>query len=227
MRGKLYKAVKEKTPQQVVDLETAVAFLKEHARSTFDETVEIHVLLGVQPQKSDQMVRGSVVLPHGTPKKKRIAVFTDDTALQKAAKDAGAKIVGGDDLIADVQSNGALEADVTVATPNMMPKIARIAKILGPKGLMPNPKTGTVTPDVAKAVQELAGGKVAFKMDQLGNIHEAVGKVSWDAKKIQENTAALLEAVRASRPATQKGEFIRSVTVKSTMSPAVRIAPGR
>lgn len=224
MHGKTYRAVKEKAPTQAVDITTAAAFIKEHARAKFDETVELHVHLGIDASKSDQMVRGSVVFPHGTPKKKRIVVFTDDAALQEAAKQAGAEVAGGEDLIAEIEESGSLDADITIAAPNMMPKVARVAKILGPKGLMPNPKTGTVTPDVAKAVQELSAGKVAFKMDQLGNIHEAVAKASWDTEKIVENTTALIDAIRAVRPAVQKGAFLQSVTLVSTMGPGIKVS---
>ena len=223
MRGKTYRAVKEKAPVEVVDISTGVTFVKEHARAKFDETVELHIRLGIDASKSDQMVRGSVVLPSGAPKQLRIAVITDDSAKQKAAKEAGATLVGGEELIADIIAKGDLDADVTIAAPNMMPKIAKAAKILGPKGLMPNPKTGTVTPDVEAAVKELAAGKLSFKMDSLGNIHEAVGKVSWDVQKIVDNIEAVIDAVRGAKPSGQKGEFLKSVVVSTTMGPGVRV----
>lgn len=223
MRGKNYKIVKEKASAEVVDLATAITFLQENSRKKFDETVELHVHLGVDPEKSDQMVRGEVTLPAGSPKERRIAVFTEDAAAAAAAKAAGAAMVGGEELIAQVAEDGDLEADITVATPEMMPKIAKVARVLGPKGLMPNPKVGTVSPDPAKVVRELAGGKVSFKMDTLGNIHEAIGKLSWPAEKLAQNAEAWLAAIRASRPAPAKGEFFRSVTVKSTMSPGIKI----
>jgi large subunit ribosomal protein L1 len=224
MRGKKYQAIKTQVPVELVDISTAVAFLKEHVQSKFDETVEVHIRLGVDASQSEQMVRGNVTLPHGSPKEKKIVVFTADTGKQAKAKEAGATLVGGEELITKIASQGSLEADVTVATPDMMPKIAKVAKILGPQGLMPNPKTGTVTPDPASVVKELKAGKVSFKMDNLGNIHEAVAKVSWDSEKIIANTQALIVALRASRPAAQKGEFLRSVTLKTTMSPAIRIS---
>lgn len=223
MRGKTYKAVKEKAPQQA-SLAEAVTFLKENTRSNFDETVELHVKLGIDPSKSDQIVRGSVQLPSGTPKQKKIAVFTADAKQQEAAKAAGATIVGGDELIQQVIENGTLDADITIAAPDMMPKLAKAARILGPKGLMPNPKTGTVTPEVDKVVQELAAGKLSYKMDQLGNIHEAIGKASWEADKIQANAQALLSSLIAARPASTKGEFIKSATLALTMSPGVKVA---
>lgn len=223
-RSRAYQAVKEKAPQEVVSVTEAVEFIKANPAAKFDETVELHVRLGIDPTKSDQMVRGSVVLPHGTPKQKKVVVFTDDKDKQSAAKAAGASEVGGQELIDRIAADGGLDADVTVASPDMMPKVAKIAKILGPKGLMPNPKTGTVTPDVEAAVKDLAAGKVAFKMDQLGNVHEGVAKVSWDTEKTAENIHALLEAITAARPAAQKGEYIAQVFVASTMGPSVRIS---
>lgn len=224
MRGKNYTKIKEQAPTRAVSVEEAVTFLQANCQGKFDQTVEVHLHLGVDPAKSDQSVRGSVQLPGGTPKQKKVAVFTTDTGKQAAAQVAGATIVGGDELIAQILAAGSLAADVTVATPDMMPKLATIARILGPKGLMPNPKTGTVTADPEKVVKELAGGKISFKMDALGNIHEGVGKISWDPAKIAANVTALVMAVRAARPATQKGIFIRSVSLKATMSPAVAVA---
>lgn len=221
MRGKTYKAVKEKAPQQAVSIEEAITFLKENKRAKFDETIEVHIRLNVDSEKSDQMVRGSVVLPGGTPKQKKVAVFTEDPTKQEQAKQAGAHVVGGQDLIATIEGKGVLDADVTVATPDMMPKIAKVAKILGPKGLMPNPKSGTVTPDPAAAVKELIAGKVSFKMDPTGNIHEGVAKVSWDAAKVAQNIEAFIEAVEAAKPKTVKGKVIKKVTVTSTMSPGI------
>lgn len=219
----MYKTVKEKAPKTTSAAEV-VAFLKEHGRTSFDETVELHVHLGVDTSKSDQLVRGSLQLPGGSPTTKTIAVFTDDKAQQKAATAAGAAIVGGEDLIEKVTKDKALKADIAVATPDMMPKLAKIARILGPKGLMPNPKIGTVTPDVASAVKDLAGGKISFKMDAQGNIHESVGKVSWEAEKIVANIEALLDAIQSSRPASTKGELIKNATVCLTMSPGLRVA---
>ena len=223
MRSKSYKAVKEKTSEQAIDIAAGIAFLKEHTRAKFDETLEIHLTLGVDPSKSEQAVRGNVVLPSGTPKQKRVAVVASDTKKQEDAKKAGAVMVGGEDLIADFEKNGISDIDVVIATPDMMVKLAKVAKILGPKGLMPNPKTGTVTPDVALAVSELAAGKVAFKMDQQGNVHAALAKASWEADKTEANVHAFIEAVRAVRPATQRGEFIKKIVLKTSMSPAVRV----
>lgn len=224
MRSKSYKEVKEKIGEDTMDIASAAKFVKEHARAKFDETVELHITLGVDPGKSDQMVRGSVVLPAGTPTQKRVAVVTNDTEKQEAAKKQGAVLVGGDDVIADMEKNGLSDIDVVIATPDMMPKIAKVAKVLGPKGLMPNPKNGTVTADVVAAVQELAAGKITFKMDSQGNIHAALAKVSWDAEKTEQNVRALIDAIRAVRPQNQRGEFMKKIVLKSSMSPAVKIS---
>lgn len=224
MHGKKYKGVKAKVPADVVDIATAVAFLKEHGAGTFDQTIELHVHLGVDHTKSDQMVRATVHLPSGAAKSKRIAVLALETKQQEAAKAAGATTVGGEELLKEIEKTGQLEADVVVATPAMMPKIAKVARVLGPRGLMPNPKTGTVSPDPAAVVTELSAGKVTFKMDALGNIHEAIGKISWEAEKIVANVEAVLAAVKAARPSSLKGQLIKSAVLKSTMSPAIKIS---
>lgn len=224
MSGKKYKAIAAKVPQEAVSVEEAVTFLKSHSAAKFDETVELHIHLGVDTKKSDQSVRGSVTLPHGTPKQKRIAVITSDSTKQEEARQEGAVLVGGDDILAAIAKNGAIEADIVVATPEMMPKIAKVAKVLGPQGLMPNPKNGTVTPNPAEAVKELAGGKISFKMDSNGNVHEAIGKVSWDAGKVAGNADALIAAIAAVKPPAQKGVFLQRITLSSTMSPGIRIS---
>ena len=191
------------------DIATAVKEIKEAAKAKFDETVEVHVHLGVDPEKSDQMVRGSVTLPAGTPKQKKVVVVDDAT---------------GEALIAQIEKDGTLDADIVVATPSMMPKLAKVAKILGPQGLMPNPKTGTVSDTPEEVVKELEGGKVSFKMDKGGTIHEAVGKVSWDAEKLEQNVGALIEAVKAAKPASAKGTYLKSISVCTTMGRAARVA---
>ena len=224
MSSKAYQAVKEQVPAEAIDVVTAVAFIKEHARKSFAETVEMHIKLGIDVEKSDQFVRGTVVLPAGAAKQKRVAVFTADSEQQDAATKAGATIVGGEELVKQVVADGKLDADITVATPEMMPKIAPAARVLGPQGLMPNPKTGTVSDKPADVVAELAAGKLSFKMDQLGNIHEAIGKTDWEADKLAANGKALLEAVRQARPSTAKGEFIKTVTLATTMGPGVRVS---
>jgi len=224
MAGKKYRESKKNIPNEAQQLAAAVEIVKKNAGAKFDETVEVHIRLGVDPSKSDQLVRSSVTLPAGSPKQKKVVVFTENAAVQKAAEEAGATKVGGVELINEIAANGSLDADLTIATPDMMPKVAKVAKVLGPKGLMPNPKTGTVTPDPAAVVKDMLSGKVFFKMDQLGNIHEAVGKASWDAAKLTANAKALLDAVQAARPGAMKGQLIKSVTLKSTMSPGVRVA---
>lgn len=223
-RGKIYRAVKKDVPTETVSVSDAVQFVKGHVRTTFDETIELHVHLGIDASKSDQFVRGSVSLPSGAPTQKRVAVFTADAAQQAAARAIGATIVGGEELVAQIEADGSLAADIAVATPELMPKIARVARILGPQGLMPNPKTGTVSPDPVATVKELMGGKLTFKMDQLGNIHEAVGKASWDTDKVVANIDALVDALKTVRPATARGQFLATVTVASTMGPGVRVA---
>ncbi|MFH1353720.1 MAG: 50S ribosomal protein L1 [bacterium] len=222
MRSKTYQAIKQKVPAEPVDISTAVAFLKENARSSFDETIEVHILLGINPSKSDQMVRGTVRLPAGAVKQQSIVVFTDNAELQKEMAQSGA-VSGGQELIDQIVKDGSLDADITIATPDMMPRIAKAAKILGPKGLMPNPKTGTVTPNPASVVKALQSGQVSFKMDQQGNIHAAVGKISWEQDKIIANAREFIKAVTGARPAAAKGEFIRTISLTSTMSPAIRL----
>lgn len=224
MAGKKYNELKAKLPPAAVAVSAAIVALKTNVTGKFDQTVELHINLGVDPQKADQLVRGSVILPAGHPSKKHIVVLTEDASLQKAAKDAGAAQAGGAALIEKITKDGTLEADLVIATPDMMPKVTKVARILGPKGLMPNPKTGTVSPSPAVTVQELMSGKIMFKMDQLGNLHEAVGKLSWEAGKITANVAALLDALRAARPAASKGQFIRRAYLKTTHSPAVALA---
>ncbi len=224
MRSKLYKQLKEKIGEEQMDIASAVKLLKENARATFDETVELHITLGVDSSKSDQTVKGSVVLPAGTPTQKRVAVVSGDATKQEEAKKAGAVLVGGEELIADIEKNGLADIDIVIATPDMMTKIAKVAKVLGPKGLMPNPKNGTVTPDVARAVAELAAGKITFKMDTQGNIHVGLAKASWDVEKTEQNIRAFIDALRAVRPQNQRGEFMKKIVLKTSMSPAVRVS---
>lgn len=223
MPSKRYRALVKEKPAEALPLPEAVAFVKSHANAKFDETIEVHVWLGVDPKKSEQVVRGTVALPHGSPSAVRVAVFAADAKAQKASSEAGADLVGGAELIERVKTSGTLAADVAVATPDMMKDLAGVAKILGPKGLMPNPKAGTIGPEPARIVRELKAGKVAFKMDEAGNVHLAVGKASWEADKITANARAALEAIRQARPAAAKGEFVRSMTLTSTMGPGVAL----
>ena len=194
--------------------------------SKFDETVEIHVRLGVDSRHADQQVRGAVVLPNGTGKKVRVAVFAKGDAADAAAA-AGAEIVGAEDLVAKIQGEGFLDFDVAIAAPNMMGLVGRLGKVLGPRGLMPSPKAGTVTPDVAKAVEEAKAGKIEYRLDKTNIIHCPIGKVSFGAEKLQENYKTLLDAINKAKPAASKGQYIKSCVVATTMGPGVRINPAK
>jgi large subunit ribosomal protein L1 len=203
----------------------AVDLVKSMASAKFDETVELAMRLGVDPRKADQIVRGTVSLPGGTGQDTRVAVFASGEAANQA-REAGADIVGADDLVEKVQ-NGFLDFDVAIATPDLMGQVGKVARILGPRKLMPNPKTGTVTPDVAKAVGEFKGGRVEYRTDKFGNIHVPVGKASFERSKLIDNIRAVLDEVNRAKPAAAKGRYIRSVTLASTMGPGVKIDPNR
>ncbi len=196
------------------------------AKAKFDETVEVHVRLGVDSRHADQQVRGAVVLPNGTGKKVRVAVFAKG-AEAEAATAAGAEIVGAEDLVAKIQGEGFLDFDVAIAAPNMMGLVGRLGKILGPRGLMPSPKAGTVTPDVAKAVNDAKAGKIEYRLDKTNIIHCPIGKASFGADKLYENYATLLDAIIKAKPAAAKGQYIRSCTVASTMGVGVKINPNK
>jgi large subunit ribosomal protein L1 len=219
--GKRYIDAQKKAPTAPVSLEEAVAFVKANAGAKFDETVEIAMRLGVDIKKSDQTVRGTVNLPHGTGKNVRVIVFAAGS-LADDAKAAGADEVGYEDLIEKVK-NGWTDFDVAIATTDAMKEVRKIARVLGPRGLMPNPKTGTVTDDTAAAVKAAKGGKVDFRMDRTGNVCVMCGKRSFDADKLVGNINTIVDAVRAERPAGAKGTFIRSLTVSSTMGVGVRV----
>ena len=202
-------------------VDEAMKTLKELKSAKFDETVEVALNLNVDPRHADQMVRGSVVLPHGTGKKVRVAVFAKDAKADEA-KAAGADLVGAADLIEDIQA-GKIDFDIVISTPDMMGVLGKVARILGPKGLMPNPKTGTVTMDVAKAVENAKGGQVNFRVDKKGNIHAGIGKISFSEEKIKENFITLLETVNKAKPASAKGRFIRNGAISLTMSPSITL----
>ncbi len=194
------------------------------ATAKFDETVEVHVRLGVDSRHADQQVRGAVVLPNGTGRSVRVAVFAkgDDA---KAAEEAGAEIVGAEDLVAKIQGEGFMDFDVCIAAPNMMGLVGRLGKVLGPRGLMPSPKAGTVTPDIAKAVTEAKAGKIEYRLDKTNIIHCPIGKVSFGAEKLGENFSTLLDAIVKAKPAAAKGQYIRSCVLATTMGPSVKINP--
>lgn len=206
-------------------LDEAVALVKKFATAKFDETVELHVRLGVDPKQADQQVRGTVGLPHGLGKSKKVAVVTQGEK-QKDASAAGADVVGGADLV-DQISKGFLDFDVLVATPDMMKDLSKLGKVLGPKGLMPNPKSGTVTMDVGKTVKELKAGRVEYKVDDYGIIHVPAGKASFDAAKLAGNVKAVMEALIKAKPSSSKGVYLMSVTLSSTMGPGVRLDPAQ
>lgn len=219
--GKKYLEIRKQAPQTPVALEEAVAFVKAHPAAKFDETVELAMRLGVDTTKSDQTVRGTVSLPHGTGKAVRVIAFAAG-AQADAARAAGADAVGFDDLIEKVKG-GWTDFDVAVATTDAMKEVRKLGRVLGPRGLMPNPKTGTVTDDIGPAVTAAKGGKVEFRMDRNGNVSVLCGKLSFDAPRLLGNIHAVIEAVRAEKPAGTKGAFIRSCTVSSTMGVGVRV----
>ena len=202
-------------------VEEAMKTLKELKSAKFDETVEVALNLNVDPRHADQMVRGSVVLPNGTGKTVRVAVFAKDAKADEA-KAAGADLVGAADLIEDIQA-GKIDFDIVISTPDMMGVLGKVARVLGPKGLMPNPKTGTVTMDVAKAVENAKGGQVNFRVDKKGNIHAGIGKISFSEDKIKENFVTLLETINKAKPASAKGRFITNGAISLTMSPSIKL----
>lgn len=222
-RSKRYKAaIKLIEPGKLYSVSDAVKLIKQMPANKFDVAVEFHANLGIDVKQANQLVRGSVVLPHGSGKSIRIAVFCNDEKA-KEAKAAGAVVVGGEELIKEIQSSQKCNFDVALATPDMMKLMAPIAKILGQKGLMPNPKTETITPNVGDAVQKLVKGKVSYKADDTGNVHMAVGKLSFDEVKLSENVNALLESLKKVRPAAAKGTYFKNVALATSMGPAVRI----
>jgi len=223
--GKNYQKARQQVEQRPYKLEEAVPLLKRIKYAKFDETVELAMRLGVDPKHADQMVRGTVVLPHGLGRSKRVLVVASGEKV-KEAQDAGADLVGGEEMVAKIQG-GWMDFDAVIATPDMMKSVGRLGKVLGPRGLMPNPKTGTVTFEVTKAVREIKAGKVEFRTDKTGIIHAPVGKISFDAPKLVENASTLITSVIKAKPAAAKGKYVRSVTLSGTMTPgiAIDIAP--
>ncbi len=207
--------------EALYSLNDAMALVKEVNTAKFDASVDVHVRLGVDPRKADQAIRGTVTLPNGTGKTKRVLVFCTPDKEQEA-KDAGADFVGMDELITKIQG-GWLDFDVCVAMPQVMAKVGRVARVLGPRGLMPNPKTGTVTMNISQAVTEVKGGKIAFRVDKYGIIHSSIGRVSFEADKLAENANELLSTIVKMKPSTAKGTYMKSITVASTMSPGVKV----
>ena len=225
-QGKKYvDAAKRYDRDQLFSSAEALDLVKSLATAKFDETVEIAVRLGVDPRKADQMVRGTVGLPSGTGKDVRVAVFAAGEAAEEARK-AGADIVGVDDLAAEIQA-GKMDFDVAIATPDLMPLVGRLGRILGPRGLMPNPKTGTVTQDVGRAVSEFKGGKVEYRTDRYGNVHVPIGKVSFEPAALAANFLAVVDELQRAKPAAAKGRYFRKVAVSSTMGPGIRVDTNR
>lgn len=222
-RSKRYKeSVKQADATKAYSLKEAVAALKKMPPPKFDAAVDLHFNLSVDPKKSDQMVRGTVVLPHGTGKKVRVAVFCKGEH-ERAAREAQADYVGGTELIEKV-SQGFLDFDCAIATPEMMKDLSRLGKILGPRGLMPSPKTGTVTNDIAKAIEDVKRGKVEFRVDKQGGVHLAVGRLSFTEEQLIDNASRIIEALNEAKPASVKGKFVKSLFISSTMNPGLRIA---
>ena len=224
-RGKKYvEAAKAIDRGTLYDVADAVALVKKTAVAKFDETIEAHIRTGCDGRHADQQIRGAVVLPHGTGKKVRILVFAKDAKAEEA-KAAGADFVGGDELIPKIQNDNWFEFDVVVATPDMMGVVGRLGRVLGPKGLMPNPKAGTVTMDVTKAIQDIKAGKIEYRLDKTNIIHVPVGKASFTEEQLADNFQTLIDAINKAKPAALKGQYLKTVTLTSTMGPGVKINP--
>src|SRR5215212_3618007 len=225
-RSKAYEAAAAKIDRDKLYAPLdGVKLARDTSTTKFDPTVDVAMRLGVDPRKADQMVRGTVNLPHGTGKTARVLVFANADKAEEA-RSAGADVVGGDELI-DKVNGGCLDFDAVVATPDMMGKVGRLGRVLGPRGLMPNPKTGTVTPDVAKAVSDIKGGKIEFRVDRHANLHFIIGKASFSEQQLAENYAAALEEVLRLKPSSSKGRYLRKVTVSTTMGPGIQVDPNR
>lgn len=226
-RGKKYReAVKTYDKQELFDMEPAINKCLELAKANFDETIELHVRLGVDSRHADQQVRGAIVLPHGTGKQVRVLVIAKGDK-EKEALDAGADYVGAEDMVEKIQKENWFEFDTLIATPNMMGLVGRLGKVLGPKGLMPNPKSGTVTMEVEKAVKEIKAGKVEYRLDKANIIHTVIGKKSFGKEKLAENMKALMSAIVKAKPAAAKGKYLRNVTITSTMGPGIKLNPAK
>jgi len=224
MRSIRYQQIAKKIDKnKIYTLPEAIKLAKETAKLNFDGSLEVHVRLGIDPAKSEQQVRGTVTLPHGTGKTKKIAAFVSPEK-EKEAKEAGADIVGGNELIDQIKNTGKIDFDLAIATPELMPKLAVIAKILGPRGLMPSPKNETITKNLQKTINELKKGKINFKSDDTGNVHQTIGKISFSEKQLTANFQAFFEALKKAKPASAKGAFVQNVTLNATMGPGIKIA---
>ena len=224
-RGKKYEdSLKLIDRSKLYDPKEAFDLVLQTAKASFDESIEAHIRLGVDPRHADQQVRGAIVLPHGTGRTMKVLVFAKGDKI-KEAEDAGADFVGGEELVQKIQNEGWLDFDVVVATPDMMGVVGRIGRILGPKGLMPNPKSGTVTFEIDKAVKEIKAGKVEYRVDKASIVHVPIGKVSFGTEKLRENFATIMEEIIKARPAAAKGRYLRSVVLSSTMGPGIKVNP--
>jgi large subunit ribosomal protein L1 len=217
------EALKQIDQSKLYEPDEAIGLVKQLAKRKFDESVDVAIVLGVDPRKADQLVRGTVSLPHGTGKTVRVVVFAQGPAAEEA-RAAGADIVGAQDLAERIEKQGFLDFDAAVATPDMMALVGKLGRVLGPRGLMPNPKTGTVTPEVGRAVKEIKAGKVEYRVDKGANVHVPIGKASFDQQALTDNLVAVLDEVRRAKPAAAKGKYIKGVTVSSTMGPGVKVA---
>ncbi|NLJ67668.1 MAG: 50S ribosomal protein L1 [Clostridiales bacterium] len=225
-RGKKYQdSLKLVDRTKLYDIQEGIELVKQTAKAKFDETIEASVRLGVNPRHADQQVRGAVVLPHGTGRTIRVLVFAKGEKAREAEA-AGADFVGAEEMVQKIQEENWLDFDVCVATPDMMGLVGRLGRVLGPRGLMPNPKSGTVTMEVTKAVQDIKAGKVEYRVDRTGIIHVPIGKASFDAEKISENLSVLMDAIVKAKPASAKGTYLRSVVLASTMGPGIKLNPG-
>src|ERR1043166_8642806 len=220
--GKHYEAARKQVEAREYPLEEAIPLVQKIKFAKFDETVEVHMRLGVDPKHADQMVRGTVVMPNGLGKSKKVLVIASGDK-QREATEAGADFVGGEDMVNKIQSESWTDFDAVIATPDMMRSVGKLGKVLGPRGLMPNPKTGTVTFDVAKAISEIKAGKVEFRVDKTSIIHVPVGKISFSAAQLRDNASSVINAVRKAKPAAAKGKYVRSIYISSTMSPSIQI----
>lgn len=223
MHGQRFTALKETVEKsKLYPVKDAVELVKKDATAKFDETVELHFNLGIDPKMGDQLIRGTITLPHGTGKTKKVVAFVD-AANEAAAKAAGADIIGTEEYLENLVKTGKIDFEVAIAVPSMMPKLARAAKILGPRGLMPNPKTDTVGPNIAKMIEEQKAGKLSFKNDNTANVHMIVGKASFPAEKLISNVNAAIDAISRAKPQSAKGIYMKSITMTSTMGPGVRL----
>ncbi len=226
-RGKKYvEAAKQINRATLYETEEAISLVKKNATAKFDETVELHIRTGCDGRHADQQIRGAVVLPHGTGKSVRVLVFAKNAKADEAAA-AGADYVGAEELIPKIQNEGWLDFDVVVATPDMMGVVGRLGRVLGPKGLMPNPKAGTVTMDVTKAIQEIKAGKIEYRLDKTNIIHVPIGKASFTEEQLKDNLQTILDVIAKARPSALKGAFMKSITLTSTMGPGVKLNPMR